>query len=196
MLLATSSKQSANFNPDLSAAGVRAASNDRLVCQNIHAGVNLSIARAAFAETLDFLRTKSRPWIDSRVASAQDDPLTVAKVGEVAIWPEAAEALLERAGHRIDATQAETTEEAVVAASLAVAAAKVLASELAIDASSVHFALAGTSSVKANLNLDHHWRNARTHTLHDTMRWKYHVVGNLPPGRRHPAQERRALSKL
>jgi len=39
-------------------------------------------------------------------------------------------------------------------------------------------------------NLDRHWRNARTHTLHDPVRWKYYAVGNYvlnginPP--RHP----------
>ncbi len=37
------------------------------------------------------------------------------------------------------------------------------------------------------LGLDRFWRNARTHTLHDPVRWKYHAVGNyylndrLPP---------------
>jgi alkylation response protein AidB-like acyl-CoA dehydrogenase len=37
-------------------------------------------------------------------------------------------------------------------------------------------------------NLDRHWRNARTHTVHDPVRWKYHAVGNywlngVPPPR-------------
>ncbi|HYP72267.1 MAG TPA: SfnB family sulfur acquisition oxidoreductase, partial [Variovorax sp.] len=27
-------------------------------------------------------------------------------------------------------------------------------------------------------NLDRHWRNARTHTLHDPVRWKTHLIGN------------------
>jgi hypothetical protein len=27
------------------------------------------------------------------------------------------------------------------------------------------------------LNLDHFWRNARTHTLHDPVRWKYQHIG-------------------
>ena len=58
------------------------------------------------------------------------------------------------------------------------AAAKVLTTEVAIDATNVLFELAGTSSVRSGLNLDRHWRNARTHTLHDPVRWKFHVVGN------------------
>ena len=32
------------------------------------------------------------------------------------------------------------------------------------------FELAGTQSTLAEHNLDRHWRNARTHTLHDPVR--------------------------
>ncbi|MEZ2126622.1 MULTISPECIES: SfnB family sulfur acquisition oxidoreductase [unclassified Sinorhizobium] len=148
------------------------------VGQIIHAGIDLGIARAAFAETLDFVRTKSRPWMDSGVERASDDPLTIAKVGQIAIRLEAATVLIESAGRKVDAAQIDTTEEKVVEATLAVAAAKVLTTEIAIEASDTLFELAGTSSVKLDLNLDRHWRNARTHTLHDPVRWKYHVVGN------------------
>ena len=38
--------------------------------------------------------------------------------------------------------------------------------------------LGGTQATLEEHNLDRHWRNARTHTLHDPVRWKYHVVGN------------------
>ncbi|MGM4913948.1 SfnB family sulfur acquisition oxidoreductase [Rhizobium sp. 768_B6_N1_8] len=148
------------------------------VGQIVHAGIDLGIARAAFAETLEFVRTKSRPWMDSGVERAADDPLTISKVGQIAIRLEAATALLERAGRKVDAAQIETTEKTVVDATLAVAAAKVLTTEIAIEATNTLFELAGTSAVKSDLNLDRHWRNARTHTLHDPVRWKYHVVGN------------------
>ncbi|MGN6779767.1 SfnB family sulfur acquisition oxidoreductase [Rhizobium sp.] len=148
------------------------------VGQIIHAGVDLGIARAAFAETLDFVKTRSRPWMDSGVERASDDPLTIAKVGQIAIRLEAAAATIERAGRKVDAAQVETTEKRVVEATLAVAAAKVLTTEIAIEATNTLFELAGTASVKLDLNLDRHWRNARTHTLHDPVRWKYHVVGN------------------
>ena len=29
-----------------------------------------------------------------------------------------------------------------------------------------------------HLSTDRHWRNARVHTLHDPVRWKYHLLGN------------------
>jgi alkylation response protein AidB-like acyl-CoA dehydrogenase len=40
------------------------------------------------------------------------------------------------------------------------------------------FELAGSAATLASHNLDRHWRNARVHTLHDPVRWKYHAVGN------------------
>lgn len=148
------------------------------VGQIIHAGIDLGIARAAFADMIDFVKTRSRPWTNSGVDKATDDPLTIAKVGEIAIRLEAATALVERAGLKVDIAQIDTTEENVIAATLAVAAAKVLTSEIALDAANALFELAGTTATSTGLNLDRHWRNARTHTLHDPVRWKYHVVGN------------------
>jgi alkylation response protein AidB-like acyl-CoA dehydrogenase len=38
--------------------------------------------------------------------------------------------------------------------------------------------LAGSPATLAEHGLDRHWRNARVHTLHDPVRWKYHAVGN------------------
>ena len=148
------------------------------VGQIIHAGVDLGIARAAFAETLDFVRTQSRPWKDSGVERAADDPLTIARIGEIAIKIEAATALIERAGRKVDVAQMDATEANVIDATLSVAAAKVLTTEVALAASTTLFELAGTSATRIGLNLDRHWRNARTHTLHDPVRWKDHVVGN------------------
>ncbi len=158
------------------------------VGQIIHAGIDLGIARAAFAEMVRFIRTVSRPWTNSGVERASEDPLTIARVGQVAIRIEAATAIVEYAGRKVDHAQVDLTEETAVAASLAVASAKVLTTEIAIEATNTLFELAGTASAREGLNLDRHWRNARTHTLHDPVRWKYHVAGNfhlndVPPPR-------------
>ncbi|WFR96083.1 SfnB family sulfur acquisition oxidoreductase [Rhizobium tumorigenes] len=148
------------------------------VGQIIHAGIDLGIARAAFQDTITFVNTQSRPWTNSGVDKASDDPLTIAKLGQIAIRIEAASAVVERAGRKIDIAQIDPTEANAIDATLAVATAKVLTSEIALEASTTLFELAGTSSTRAGLNLDRHWRNARTHTLHDPVRWKYHVIGN------------------
>ena len=150
------------------------------ISQIIQAAIDAGIAQAALADTLAFVRTRSRPWIDSSVERASDDPLTVREVGHLHIQLHAAEALLERAARTLDviAANGETTEDDVALASVAVGEAKVLTTEIALLASEKLFELAGTQATLGEHNLDRHWRNARTHTLHDPVRWKYHLVGN------------------
>ncbi|MFM0644243.1 SfnB family sulfur acquisition oxidoreductase [Paraburkholderia bryophila] len=150
------------------------------VSQIIQAAIDAGIAKAALDDTLTFVRSRSRPWIDSGVERASDDPLTVREIGHLHIQLHAAEALLERAARVIDviAAQAETSEDDVARASVAVGEAKVLTTEVALLAGEKLFELAGTQSTLAEHNLDRHWRNARVHTLHDPVRWKYHLVGN------------------
>lgn len=150
------------------------------ISQIIQAAIDAGIAQAALADTLTFVRTRSRPWIDSGVERASDDPLTVREVGHLHIQLHAAEALLERAARTLDviAAKGETTEDDVALASVAVGEAKVLTTEIALLASEKLFELAGTQATLGEHNLDRHWRNARTHTLHDPVRWKYHLVGN------------------
>ncbi|MNQ86786.1 Dibenzothiophene desulfurization enzyme C [compost metagenome] len=58
------------------------------------------------------------------------------------------------------------------------AQARALTTEASLAAGTKLFELAGTQSTLDHLNLDRHWRNARTHTLHDPVRWKLHAVGN------------------
>jgi len=113
-----------------------------------------------------------------RGGKASEDPLTIIQVGALDIRLEAAEALLERAGLVLDQARSAPDEQSVAQASLAVARAKVLTTEIAIEASNKLFELGGTRSTLRKHNLDRHWRNARVHTLHDPVRWKYHVVGN------------------
>jgi SfnB family sulfur acquisition oxidoreductase len=142
------------------------------------AAIDAGIGRAALDDTIAFVREHARPWIDAKVERAGDDPLTIIQVGSLEIRQEAAEALLERAGWVLDAAKPAPDEDNVAAASLAVAKAKVLTTEAAIEASNRLFELGGTRSSLTRHNFDRHWRNARVHTLHDPVRWKYHLVGN------------------
>lgn len=148
------------------------------VGQIIHAGIDLGIARAAFADAVEFVRKRARPWTDSGVDRASDDPLTIAIVGDLSVRLDAATALLERAGKLVDVARRSLAGDDVIAATIAVAGAKVLTTEIAIEATNRLFELAGSRATLAEENLDRHWRNARTHTLHDPVRWKYHVIGN------------------
>ena len=85
--------------------------------------------------------------------------------------------MLEKAGYAIDRAVANPNAETVAEAQIVTAEAKVLSTEIAIEATNKLFELAGTRSTLAEHNLDRHWRNARTHTLHDPVRWKYSILG-------------------
>ncbi|RUT30777.1 SfnB family sulfur acquisition oxidoreductase [Pseudomonas sp. PAMC 29040] len=148
------------------------------VSQLIQAAIDLGIAREAITDTISFVRERSRPWIDARVERNSDDPYVIADIGKLKIELHAAEALLRKAGRVLDEVSAAPIDaQAAARASIAVAEAKVLSTELSLLASEKLFELAGSSATLARFNLDRHWRNARVHTLHDPVRWKYHAIG-------------------
>nr|WP_314487960.1 SfnB family sulfur acquisition oxidoreductase [uncultured Pseudomonas sp.] len=148
------------------------------LAQILHAAIDTGIARAAFEDSLHFVRTKTRPWIDATTDIASEDPLTLKSFGHLSVRLHAAEALLERAGEYLDTAQANPTAETVAEASIAVAEVRALSTEISLAAGSTLFELAGSQATLAEHGLDRHWRNARVHTLHDPVRWKYHAVGN------------------
>lgn len=148
------------------------------LAQILHAAIDTGIARAAVQDALHFVRTRSRPWVDSGVDKASDDPLTLKSFGHLVIRLHAAEALLERAGKYLDRAQLDSTADNVAAASIAVAEARAISTEVSLSAGTSLFELAGSQATLAEHNLDRHWRNARVHTLHDPVRWKYHAIGN------------------
>jgi SfnB family sulfur acquisition oxidoreductase len=160
------------------------------VSQIIQAAIDAGIAKGAIEDTIAFVKTQSRPWIDSGKETAGEDPFTIQAIGDLEIRLHAAEALLDIAGRAIDTANADSTERNVNEATIKTAEAKVLTTEIAILATNKLFELAGTRSTLAKHNLDRHWRNARAHTLHDPVRWKFFHVGNYylndVPAPRHP----------
>lgn len=151
---------------------------DGAIFQIIQVAVDVGIARDALDETIRFIRSKSRAWVDSGQERASDDPYVIHAVGDLKIRLRAAQALQEAAGRAIDRAVEDPTAETVAEAQIATAEAKVLSTEIALLAANRLFELAGTRSTLAEHNLDRLWRNARTHTLHDPVRWKYAIVGN------------------
>ncbi|PIJ59017.1 SfnB family sulfur acquisition oxidoreductase [Erwinia sp. OLMDLW33] len=146
--------------------------------QIMHAAIEQGIARAAFNDMLNFINSRARPWPDAGVDHAAQDTLTIDRVGQIAPRLQAGDALLQEAGEAVDAAQRNPDADSVAAASIAVAIVRAWTTELALDASNLLFELSGTRSALREHNLDRHWRNARTHTLHDPVRWKYPAIGN------------------
>jgi alkylation response protein AidB-like acyl-CoA dehydrogenase len=154
--------------------------------QIMHAAVDLGIADAALADATRYVTERTRPWWESGVDNAADEPYIIGHVGRLDVQRRAAAALIDQAARSLDEATAvlgdyaaplAERERAAGEASLAVAAAKVYAAETSVTLANELFELAGTSSTDEKYALDRHWRNARTHTLHDPKRWKYHHLG-------------------
>lgn len=147
------------------------------VAQLLHAAIDTGIAEGALAEAAGFVRTKSRPWFESGLETAAEDPLLIQRFGELAVQAKAAQALLREAARTVDTARADLTDDTAAAASIAVATAKVQAAQSAVEVANALFEVSGTRSALASLNLHRHWRDARTHTLHDPVRWKIQHIG-------------------
>ncbi|WP_327692152.1 MULTISPECIES: SfnB family sulfur acquisition oxidoreductase [unclassified Streptomyces] len=147
------------------------------VAQLLHAAIDAGIAAGALAEAAEFVRTRSRPWFESGVETAAEDPLLIQRFGELALRTRASEALLREAARAVDAARADLTDDTAAEASIAVAAAKVQSAQTAVEVASALFEVSGTRSALNSLNLHRHWRDARTHTLHDPARWKIQHIG-------------------
>jgi SfnB family sulfur acquisition oxidoreductase len=159
---------------------------DGAIFQIIQAAVDTGIAGNAIDDTIALVRGKARAWVDSAQERASDDPYTIHAVGDIVLRLHAAQALLEIAGRAVDRAVANPTQGSVAEAQVAVAEAKVLSTEAAIAATNKLFELVGARATLSELNLDRHWRNARTHTLHDPVRWKYAILGNYHLNRVNP----------
>ncbi|MGC4933792.1 SfnB family sulfur acquisition oxidoreductase [Gordonia sp. DT30] len=155
--------------------------------QLLHVAIDVGIARGALDAAVDFVRTSARPWFEAGVERAVDDELLVQRFGELGVELITAEATLDAAGRAVDrATGADEPGESdaedelhrtVADASIAVAAAKVVADRVANSVASALFEVSGTRSAASGTGLDRFWRNARTHTLHDPVRWKLQHIG-------------------
>ncbi len=160
--------------------------------QLIHAAIEVGIAGGALRDARAFLRDKARPFFEAVrggwAQKASDDPHSLLRYGRLATQVRAAEAMLQWAARELDAIGLNPCDaEAAARGSLAVAQAKAFGSEVAVTVASELFALSGASAADAKYDLDRHWRNARTHSIHDPADWKYHHVaqyevnGVLPP---------------
>ncbi|MGW5861456.1 SfnB family sulfur acquisition oxidoreductase [Streptomyces sp. NPDC055239] len=156
--------------------------------QYLHAALDTGIAVGALREGKRLIHTLARPRLEAGVERAADEGAVIDGFGELALKVRSARALLRDAGDALDAARADLTEQRAAEASAAVAAARAQSDAVALAVSSGIFELIGTRAADRDLNLHRHWRNARTHTLHDPRRLKLRYLGgwelnDTPPPR-------------
>jgi len=152
-----------------------------------HIGLDLGVLDAALKDATNYVNQRSRPSSDSPYASNSEDPVVIQAFGRFAIQQRAAAALLEQAARTFDRldplvrdphTAPDIAAQAAAEISMAVAAAKAFTAEQSVKLCSDVFEFMGAGGTSRSLGLDRHWRNTRTHSLHDPARWKIHHLGN------------------
>jgi alkylation response protein AidB-like acyl-CoA dehydrogenase len=160
-----------------------------LIAQLILANIYVGISIGALAEAKRYTLHEARPWHAAHVDRASDDPYVLAHYGEFCVGLESMRVLADRAAHLLD--EAWHAGDALTLAqrgdvAVAVAIAKVAASTTGLDLCSRMFEVTGARSTHAGLGLDRHWRNLRTHTLHDPLDYKVRELGEWTLKGLHP----------
>ncbi|WHR57798.1 SfnB family sulfur acquisition oxidoreductase [Acinetobacter haemolyticus] len=157
--------------------------------QLLQVAIDVGIAEAAFDDTLSSIR-KARPIIDAGVEKASEEHYTLQEVGKLNILLDAAILLLDEAAEYLDELDqlTEISADQAAHASILVAEAKIYANDAALHISEKLLELGGSRASLSQHNLDQHWRNARVHTLHDPVRWKFHAIGDYYLNGTHPAR--------
>ena len=148
------------------------------LAQLLHAAIDVGIAQNALEETAAALRSRTRARLGAAVQKALDDPHVVRRVGELLTAFHAAEGLVLDAARKIDVAGSALDATRVAEVAVAVSEAKAFAEDVVMAITNEMFALLGSSATDEELNLNRHWRNARTHTVHDANQWRYHHAGN------------------
>ncbi len=164
--------------------------------QLIHCAIDIGIGLAALDDAVAWSRTGARPVRESGVDQARNDPYILHTVGDLSAAIHGAEALVEKAALTVDLAARSQLEgrlagedlDALLArSSIAVAEAKIASTRAALLVCERLYEVGGAATTQSRYNFDRHWRNARTHTTHDAVAYKYKAIGdylvngNYPP---------------
>lgn len=150
----------------------------------------IGTAEGALDEALDWTRLRASAWETSGLDHAVDDPYTLELVGELKSQITAAALLADRAGLALQQaldTGADLTADQRAEAAVAIAEAKYLTTKVSLEAASRLFEIQGARATTSAYGFDRHWRNLRTHTVHDPVAYKAREVGDWTLNRRAPA---------
>ncbi|KMO77677.1 hypothetical protein BST22_06505 [Mycolicibacterium chubuense] len=156
---------------------------DHLDVLHMYAGfatIFTGIAVGALEEAADYTRARSRAWVESPHSRATEDPLVRERYGRLWTQVQSAIALTDRANAALDAVREAGDDLSWAHRADAVTlinAARVHASEVALEVSSRLFEVTGARSSAAATGLDRFWRNARTLSLHDPLPHKQVQIG-------------------
>ncbi|MEY3289751.1 MAG: hypothetical protein RLZZ419_1993, partial [Pseudomonadota bacterium] len=151
-----------------------------LVAQLILTNIYLGIAEGAFEDAKQYSLREARPWHTSNMTEFNHDPYILNHYGDFWVGIESTKALTDLAAIKLDNAwkkNAKLSADERGEVAIRINSAKILATRTGLDITSRMFETMGSRSTHAGLRLDRHWRNLRTHTLHDPLDYKIKELG-------------------
>lgn len=149
---------------------------DTAFLQLFHLAALSGIVRRAADDARDHVARRERTYSHAPADLPREDPLVQAVLGRINAAAFAARATTLAVADLIARATGGTDEE-VDAAELAAAEAQVVLIPLVLDAVNELFETGGASLASGALNLDRHWRNARTLAQHNPAVYKQQAIG-------------------
>jgi len=150
-----------------------------LIAQLIFVHMFLGVAEGAFEVAKQTVQTQ-KAWSKSLIEDAVNDPFTQKHFADFYVQLESVRLLADKAIQTLQAAWDlgnDLTAEQRGEVSVAIAIAKIAATNTSLYITQNIFQVMGARATTAKLNLDRFWRNVRTQTLHDPVDYKYQEVG-------------------
>ena len=151
---------------------------DTAYLQLFHLSALAGIARRAADDARDRVGARDRTFSHAPADLPREDPLVQAVLGRVYSAASVARASALAVADAVAASFDSPGDTALIdAAELASSEAQVVLVPLVLDAVSEAFETGGASVASEKLDLDRHWRNARTLGVHNPVIYKQQAVG-------------------
>jgi alkylation response protein AidB-like acyl-CoA dehydrogenase len=142
------------------------------------------IGRAAVKDAATFVRSRTRTYSHAAAASPSQDPLIQQVVGRLSSTSYASEVIVLAAAQALEEAHDaivdgdEQVTEAIDNAELKAVQAQLTVIELVLQLTTALFEVGGASATSSNLQLDRHWRNARTLASHNPSIYQARAIGD------------------
>lgn len=169
---------------------IRLSQDDRRAHTNITAFYQLvllatlaGIGRRALADVVEFVRPRTRTFGVPEQSSPRADPLVQNIVGQVSARANAATRLVLSIADELDRVHAawladEAKQDDFDRVEIAAFETQDVVINLVLDATTRLFEVGGASATSEQLQLDRHWRNARTVASHNPLIYRDRAIGD------------------
>lgn len=151
--------------------------------QLFHLAALAGIAHAVLRDATLFVRGKTRTFGVAGITTPREDPLVQRVIGRLAAIAFTADSLVDRIAGNLDHLHERKRAKVVdhaeyVAGDIAAFQAQQTMIDLVLEATAQLFEVGGASATSSRLQLDRHWRNARTLASHNPAIQRERAIGD------------------